>query len=265
MDAIKTEYLGVVSSAQNAQPQNREQELENTPLFDLVYSKYLEVELRNSALQYLLAMKSTPAFMEKFDLLPKEKQNAFIHDITESIDKHGGYVASRMRFSLFILKAVHSTTERCVLSRLCEKDIPEAIRLLTDPQVREFLGGPVPQDVAVHRIKGWINAPDSIHYAVRNKETNALLGIIDISPHHNLIDKEISYQFLPEYWSKGYAYEVLNWLLAHCKNDLHVITVVSETQSANARSCELLKRLGYEEKERLMRFGAEQILYTKHL
>ena len=67
-------------------------------------------------------------------------------------------------------------TDRCVLSRLCENDIPEAIRLLTDPQVREFLGGPVPSDVAVPRIIGWINAPDSIHYAVRNKETNALEG-----------------------------------------------------------------------------------------
>lgn len=265
LDAIKTEYLGVVSSAQNAQPQNREQELQNTPLFDLVYSKYLEVELRNSALQYLLAMRSTPAFMEKFDSLPTEKQDAFIHDITKAIDKQGGYVTSKMRFSLFVLKAVHSTTARCILSHLSENDMPEAIRLLTDSQVREYLGGPVPEDVAAHRVKGWINAPDSIHYAVRNKESNALMGIIDISPHHNLIDKEISYQFLPEYWGEGYAYEVLNWLLAHCKNDLHVETAVSETQSANARSCELLKRLGYEEKKRLMRFGAEQILYTKHL
>lgn len=265
LDAIKTEYLGVMSSAQNAQPQNREQELQNTPLFDLVYSKYLEVELRNSVLQYLLAMKSTPAFMEKFDSLLSEKQDAFIHDITEAIEKQGGYVTSKMRFSLFVLKAVHSTTERCVLSHLCENDIPEAIRLLTEPQVREYLGGTVPADVAVHRIKGWINAPDSIHYAVRNKETNSMMGIIDISPHHSRIDKEISYQFLPEYWGKGYAYEVLTWLLAHCKNDLHVETVVSETQSANARSCRLLKRLGYEEKERLIRFGAEQILYSKQL
>lgn len=157
------------------------------------------------------------------------------------------------------------TTDRCILSHLCENDIPEAIRLLSDSQVREYLGGPVPEDVAVHRIKGWIDAPDSIHYAVRNKEMNSLMGIIDISPHHNLIDKEVSYQFLPEYWGKGYAYEVLNWLLAHCKNDLHVATVVSETQSANTRSCELLKRLGYEEKERLTRFGAEQIIFEKHL
>lgn len=157
------------------------------------------------------------------------------------------------------------TTDRCVLSHLCENDIPEAIRLLTEPQVREYLGGPILADVAVHRIKGWINAPDSIHYTVRNKETKALMGIIDISPHHNLVDKEISYQFLPEYWGEGYAYEVLNWLLAHCKNNLHVDNVVSETQSANTRSCDLLNRLGYEEKEQLIRFEAEQTIYTKHL
>ena len=156
-------------------------------------------------------------------------------------------------------------TERCAVSHLHENDISEAVRLLTDPQVREYLGGSVPGDVAVHRVKGWINAPDSIHYAVRHRKTDAFMGIIDISPHHNLIDKELSYHFLPEYWGEGYAFEVINWLLTHCKNDLHVENVVSETQSANIRSCNLLKRLGYEEKERLIRFGAEQIIFIKQL
>lgn len=265
LDAIQSEYLGVISGNQSAQPQNREQELKGTPLFELVYSKYLDVKLHNSALQYLLAIKSTPAFMEKYDGLSAERQNDFTKAIATTIDKHGGYVASKMRFSLFVLKALPYTTARCKLSPLRENDIPEAIRLLTDPRVREYLGGSVPEDIAPHRVRGWIYAPDSIHYAVRHRETNALMGVVDISSHHNGIDKEISYQFLPEYWGKGYVYEVLTWLLDHCKNDLCVETVVSETQSANTRSCNLLKRLGYEEKERLIRFGAEQIIYIKQL
>lgn len=265
LETIQSEYLGVISGNQSAQPQNREQELKATPLFELIYSKYLNIELHNSALQYLLAMKSTPAFMEKYDGLSAEQQNDFTKAITTTIDKHGGYVASKMRFSLFVLKSLPYFTPRCKLSLLCENDVLEAVRLLTDPQVREYLGGPVPEDIALHRVRGWIYAPDSIHYTVRHKETNALMGIIDISPHHNLIDKEISYQFLPEYWGKGYACEVLTWLLDHCKKDFHVATVVSETQSANTRSCKLLKRLGYEEKKRLIRFGAEQIMFEKYL
>ena len=266
LDEIKLKYLGVVASSQSAQPQNREQELKATSLFELVYSRSLDAELHNSALQYLLAMKSTPAFMEKYDALSTEMQSEFVSAISGAIDAYGGFVASKMRFSLFILKAVSCyTTARCRVLPLCENDIPEATRLLTDPQVRKYLGGPVPEDIAPHRIREWIYAHDSIHYAVRHGETNALMGVIDISPHHNGIDKEISYQFLPEYWGSGYTYEALRWMLTHCKNDLCVATVISETQSANTRSRSLLKGLGYQEKARLIRFGAEQVIYEKCL
>ena len=106
LEAIQSEYLGVISGNQSAQPHNREQELKATPLFELIYSKHLDIELHNSALQYLLAMKSTPAFMEKFDGLSAEQQNDFTNAIATTIDKHGGYVASKMRFSLFVLKAL---------------------------------------------------------------------------------------------------------------------------------------------------------------
>jgi len=156
-------------------------------------------------------------------------------------------------------------TQRCVLTHLREADIPDAIRLLTEPQVRAHLGGVLTEDAAVSRLKEWIAADDSVHYAVRHAETGALMGILAVAPHHNLIDKEISYQFLPEYWGNGYAYETIGWLLVHCKDELHIETVVSETQSANERSCRLLKKLGYEEQEKLVRFGSEQTIFRKQL
>lgn len=152
-------------------------------------------------------------------------------------------------------------TDRCVLSLLQKTDIPEALRLLTDEQVRAYLGGPVSEEEARRRLRIWSDRPDSVYYAVRLKVNKALIGIVDISPHHNVRDKEISYQFLPEFWGMGYASEVLRWLLRHCREELQIDAVISETQSANRRSCKLLERVGYVEQDRIMRFGAEQIIY----
>lgn len=156
-------------------------------------------------------------------------------------------------------------TNRCVLSTLHDNDFPESMRLLTDKQVRLYLGGSLSEQDAYRRLRFWTEKIDSVHYAVRLKETHALIGIISISPHHRATDKEISYQFLPEYWGKGYAYESLHWILHLCRNYLHLDFVVSETQSANARSIKLLKKLGYKLDGTIYRFSAEQCIYKKNL
>lgn len=156
-------------------------------------------------------------------------------------------------------------TDRCVVTFLQENDFSEALRLLTDKQVRAFLGGPLAEDDAYRRLRFWTENTDSIHYTVRLRETNAMMGIIAIAPHHDMTVKEISYQFLPEYWGKGYATEVLQWTLRHCYKDLQLSWVVSETQSANTRSCKLLERLGYILDSVIVRFDAEQRIYKYDL
>ena len=153
-------------------------------------------------------------------------------------------------------------TDRCILSLLQKTDIPEAVRLLTDERVRAYLGGPIPEADARRRLQAWADRPDSVYYVVRLKENRVLIGIVDISPHHNVKDKEISYHFLPEFWGMGYAGEVLRWVLRHCREELQIDSAVAETQSANRSSRKLLERVGFVERERVMRFGAEQIVYA---
>jgi len=152
-------------------------------------------------------------------------------------------------------------TARCTLSLLCEDDLTESIRLLTDADVREYLGGPISEAEAFRRLRFWLENGDSIHYAVRLKESGALIGIIAVAPHHNAVDKEVSYQFLPEYWGKGYASEAVKWTLDHCRDALGLSHVVAETQVANARSCRLLEHMGFVIDCELVRFGAQQRIY----
>ncbi|MBQ9134251.1 MAG: GNAT family N-acetyltransferase [Clostridia bacterium] len=156
-------------------------------------------------------------------------------------------------------------TDRCTVSLLQENDFSESLRLLTDEQVRVYLGGPLTEEDAYRRLHFWIEEADSIHYTIRLKDTQALIGIIAVAPHHDAVRKEVSYQFLPEYWGKGYATETMRWVLAHCRANLQLSSVVSETQSANTNSCKLLERLGYTLDSVLVRFGAEQRVYAYDL
>ena len=71
--------------------------------------------------------------------------------------------------------------------------------------------------------------------------------------------------FMQEFWSMGYAYEVVKRLLEYCSEELKLTHVVAETQTANIRSCHLLEKIGYKFKYNVERFGAEQSIYVYDL
>jgi len=104
----------------------------------------------------------------------------------------------------------------------------------------------------------------SIFFCLRCSISNSrrFAGIVDISPHHNPKNKELSYQFLSSLWGKGYAYEVTNSVLQYCINVLDIHFLVSETQTANVKSCRLLEKLGFKQSEKIIRFGSEQSIYV---
>lgn len=154
-------------------------------------------------------------------------------------------------------------TARCRIEYWNESFIPETMELFTDPAVREYLGGPVPEGYARKRLEDWKDSAEirEPRFAVVSKASGALLGVVDIAPYHEPEKKELSYMFLPRYWGQGYAEESIRAILQYCKEELHMDYVVSETQKKNLRSRRLLERLGYTLEKQLERFGAEQCVY----
>jgi ribosomal-protein-alanine N-acetyltransferase len=73
--------------------------------------------------------------------------------------------------------------------------------------------------------------------------------------------KEISYEFLPQSWGNGYAFEVIRQLLMYALHELKLGRVIAETQTANVSSCRLLEKVGMKVEATLQRYGAEQALY----
>ena len=143
-------------------------------------------------------------------------------------------------------------------------DRAAAVELLTDPQVRQFIGGPLSAEDAREAVSGptgqrW----GTFVLALRpggDGDEGAVVGVCSLSRERGQL--EIGYMLLPRYWGKGLASEavatVLAWVAEHL-DDEHVIAV---TQAANAASLRLLARLGFAERERFVEFDADQVLLT---
>ncbi|MEI7576267.1 MAG: GNAT family N-acetyltransferase [Armatimonadota bacterium] len=145
-----------------------------------------------------------------------------------------------------------------------ERDRTALVRLWTDPQVREFLGGPASAERVEAMLSKFLTPsvgnPDRVDYALRDAE--CLAGVITFSPHTDGGDIEVSYLLLPEWWGRGVMRLGLLDALRVYAEERQVERVIAETQAANERSCRLLTRLKFRLDRELVRFGAEQHIYS---
>lgn len=152
-------------------------------------------------------------------------------------------------------------TERCIITELKPNDFQEAVNLFTDESVRQYLGGTISEEVALKKLDTWLNKKDSLYFCVRISQSKVFVGIISITEYHNNNFKELSYQFLPEFWGMGIAEESIKTILQFLKNNTTIRELIAETQSKNIKSCRLLERLGFCVENKVIRFGEEQNIY----
>jgi ribosomal-protein-alanine N-acetyltransferase len=155
-------------------------------------------------------------------------------------------------------------TPPCVLDAVRSVDFSQVVRLYAEPEVRTFLGGPLSRRLAQQRARELIVQSERAKaWAVRHSlDDPTLLGVVVPGQHHDLEDMEVSYLFLPEHWGNGYATGALGQVLKLAFGTAGLRRVVAETQSANTASVRLLERLGFLPSRTLVRFGAEQRIYS---
>lgn len=161
-------------------------------------------------------------------------------------------------------KTTFLTTQRCRLAHAMPADFENLMPFYTDSLLRTFLGGSLSDNQAQQNIRAIIADTQGIHLTVKLND-GTLIGLIEITPHHNMIDKEISYIFLKEYWSQGYAFECLQAVLEYCRTQLKLTHILIETQSKNIASRKLAEKLNGELKQKLIRFNEEQCIYVINL
>ena len=136
-------------------------------------------------------------------------------------------------------------------------------KLFVNQDVRKYLGGIREEDSIQEEMNDMLNPSDhSFYWVVREKQFDTFIGLVSLDPHHDGSYLEISYQLLPIWWGKGYATEVVKRIIHYALTELNLTKVVAETQTANKSSCRLLERVGMEFERTIVRFGAEQAIYS---
>ena len=155
------------------------------------------------------------------------------------------------------------TTERLQMRPPVLGDTPFIRALICDPKVRRFLGGPVPAAHLDAAVSSHLEeTPNAALWIVEIRETLSPIGLISIADHHDGVEKKISFQFVQASWGMGFATEATIHILDHVTCTVEISGLIAETQVANHASRRLLTRLGMEERCRVQRFGAEQIIYA---
>lgn len=154
-------------------------------------------------------------------------------------------------------------TKRCVINVLQESDYSDVRKIYANQEVRKFLGGIQTEDSTRMAFEKMLNSRQkSFHWVVREKTTKEMIGLFSLDLHHEGVFQEVSYQFLPCWWGKGYAREIISAILRFASKKLKLSKVVAETQTANKASCRLLERVGMKCERTVIRFGAEQAIYS---
>lgn len=153
-------------------------------------------------------------------------------------------------------------SRRLILNAIRAADREELIALNGDPEVRRYLGGPVAAEQTRSALRNLLKSRDRrFHWAIRQTVDGPLLGTVDLSPHHDGEDWEISYLLQREYWGQGLAREAVTLVLQHGFRDLGFDSLLAETQAANRLSCRLLETLGFQKERERTRFSALQAIY----
>jgi ribosomal-protein-alanine N-acetyltransferase len=127
--------------------------------------------------------------------------------------------------------------------------------------VREYLGGRVEVALIQKKFKQYLRAESIGEYHFAVEQNDFRYGIISLSKHTDIDCLELSFQFLPQFWGKGIAFESCCKVIDYAFENLGVLKLVCETQSENKRSRNLIEILGMKKISCIERFGAEQTIY----
>jgi RimJ/RimL family protein N-acetyltransferase len=142
-------------------------------------------------------------------------------------------------------------TDRLVLRRLAVEDAPFILRLLNEPSFLEHIGDRGVRNLADAKqyiLSGPVASYDRHGFGlflVELKAGGAPIGICGLLKRDALDDVDLGFAFVPESWSKGYAFESTTATLAHAHDTLHLKRIVAITSPDNVASINLLVKLGF--------------------
>jgi RimJ/RimL family protein N-acetyltransferase len=148
--------------------------------------------------------------------------------------------------------------DRVRLRAFAESDQPLIGELFASEEVRRYLGGPL-DAAAIHRVMAGEFGETPGVFCVVDISTEETVGSVHLDRRRG--EPEVSYEFLPRAWGKGFATAAISELLKWTWSTDSCVSVIAVTQTANQRSVRLLERLGFAFEVEFEEWGAMQSQY----
>ena len=144
-------------------------------------------------------------------------------------------------------------TPRLILRNLQEYDLDLFVAYRNEPEVARYQGWgtPYPREkgerfISLMKDKFALKQGDWIQYAVALKDIDELIG--DLGCHIKNDDARqamIGYTIASKHWRKGYASEVIPFLLEYLFEDMDIHRVSADCDVENVASYRTLEKLGF--------------------
>ena len=153
-------------------------------------------------------------------------------------------------------------TDRLLLRRFNVDDAPFILTLLNEPSFLRYIGDKKVRNLEDAR-QYILNGPVASYerngfglYLVELRESYTPIGMCGFLKREELPDPDIGFAFLPEFWSKGFAFEAAAAVLEDARERLNLQRILAITSLDNEASIKLLERLGFRF-ERFIKLSAD--------
>jgi RimJ/RimL family protein N-acetyltransferase len=142
-------------------------------------------------------------------------------------------------------------TDRLVLRYVTLDDSEFALRLLNEPSFLQNIGDRgvrTLEQASNYLLEGPIRSYQ-VHghgmYLVALKESLEPIGLCGLLKRDQFEDVDIGYAFLPEFWSRGFAFESALAVRDYGEQTLGLTRMIALVSPGNAGSIRLLEKLGF--------------------
>ncbi len=147
-------------------------------------------------------------------------------------------------------------TDSLRLRPFVDDDKPAIRRLLTDPDVRRYLGGPVDDEHLAALASATVGEQWG-RFCIAASDSDRCMGSTTFDRDRG--ELELSFQLLPEFWGQGIGREATTHAINWAWTSTEDASMIAVTQQANEPSLRLLGGLGFRAESTFEEFGARQV------
>lgn len=141
--------------------------------------------------------------------------------------------------------------ERLILRQFTVDDAEFILRLLNEPSFLRYIGDKKVrnlEDARQYILNGPVASYERNGFGlnlVELRDPRAPIGICGLLKREELADPDIGFAYIPEFWSKGFAFEAAVAVLNDARERMRLQRILAITSLDNEASIKLLEKLGF--------------------